>query len=174
VAVDVAVPPAAVREPATAERNAAVPLLVDVATSVAAAFLVANILRSQGKPGTAAKAIARLTAIAQAPMANVAIKAVSAGSLAGGMAMVAVDAVTVAEKRHAVANHAVRRAVEVPAAVDAASKKAFADRFGTLCAAAPAATANFIGANGTTIRRAAAIRATNAATGPVPVRAILT
>ena len=89
----------------------------------------------------------------------------------GGMAIRAVAATAatsqlVAANRRVDASHVVRPVAAVRAAMGAAEHpKAPAPRYGTPSAAALAATANSTGASGTTTRRDAAIRATNAAIG---------
>lgn len=123
------------------------------------------------------KATARIAVIAPDLTASAVIEDVADGWPDGGMATAAAVAETAAS-RLADANHVASLAV--PPVAGAPAETAAADpidplhHFGTHYVAAPGATANSIGVNGTTTRRDAAIPATSAATGLAPAQGVPT
>lgn len=132
---------------------------------------VVAILRWRVRLGTAAKAIALLTVIAPGRTENAVIPDAAVGCSAGGTAREAVAAATavgrlaVSARQVAGVSLAARPVAEAMVAAVVANPSDPADGYGTPSAGARVAIAKPIGANGTMIRHAVAIPATNAATG---------
>lgn len=168
-----AVPRRVVVERRAMVANVAVRRRVVAATSAAAASLVVTIRPWRGRPGTAATEKAQSYATARDRTASAAIAGAAVVWHAGGMATPSLAA-SAAKKLPVAASLVVQPAAAAAAEAAAADvRQVHVPPYGTLSAAVPAAIASSTGANGTTIHRGAAIRATNAAIGSDRGRAVI-